>query len=171
MKNFAYAGVLLVGLLCAAVGEAAPKKLTGSPPSDLINEAAIRKTYRDFTAAWNRHDVAAMANMWAVDGDDLEPDGRLAKGRTEVEKLLRAEHATVFKNSHLTLDIDTVWFIANNVALVDGEYSVTGVQDPQGKALAPRKGHLSAIFLKERSKWWIAASRLMIPAPLPWRKK
>ncbi len=44
---------------------------------------------------------------------------------------------------------------------------VAGIVAPDGKELPPRKGRLSSILLQERGKWWIAASRLMIPAPLP----
>ena len=142
----------------------------GGIRSDLRNERTIRKIYEEFTAAWNRHDTKTMGDMWALDGDHLEPDGHLAKGRAEVEALLTKQHATVFKNSHLGLTIDSVWFVSGNVALVDGSYEVSGIQDLEGRPIPTRKGHLTSVLLNERDKWWIAASRLMIPTTLPYRK-
>jgi len=142
----------------------------GGIRSDLRNERTIRKLYEEFTAAWNRHDTNAMGDMWALDGDHLEPDGHLAKGRAEVQALLNKQHATVFKDSHLGLKIDSVWFITGDVALVDGSYEVSGIQDLEGHPIPTRRGHLTSVLLNERDKWWIAASRLMIPTTLPYRK-
>jgi uncharacterized protein (TIGR02246 family) len=162
--------VAVLALACGSTGSALAKSNEGSIRSDLVNEGAIRELYSKFTAAWNKHDVKAMAAMWAIDGDHVEPDGRVAKGREAVTKLLAAQHTTVFKNSKLALTIEDVWFITGDVALVDGSYEVTGIRAPDGKEIPPRKGHLTAVLLKEQNSWWIAASRLMIPAPLPYKK-
>ncbi|HVO24528.1 MAG TPA: SgcJ/EcaC family oxidoreductase [Candidatus Margulisiibacteriota bacterium] len=162
--------VALASVAATAVAQTpAAKSDAGRLKSDVANEEAIRKLYDQFVAAWNKHDTKAMAAMWVEDGDDVEPDGNVAKGRGDVEKLLAMEHSSVMKNTKLALTIDSVWFITANVALVDGTYEVTGVVAPDGKELPPRKGRLSSIFLQERDKWWIAASRLMIPEKLPWR--
>ena len=167
--------LLVVALACTALTAAAQtpsmKSDAGRLKSDVMNEEAIRKLYEQFTAAWNKHDAKAMADMWVEDGDDAEPDGHVAKGRGEIEKMLTLQHKSVMKDSKLTLAVDSVWFITANVALVDGTYEVDGIVAPDGKKIPPRKGRLSSILLHERGHWWIAASRLMIPAPLPWRPK
>ena len=171
MKRFS----ILFALLCTVVAAHAegpmptPRPGAGGTRTDLINDEKIRKLYEEFAANWNRHDVAAMAAIWTIDGDHLEPDGRHAKGRDEVLKLFMREHTTVFKDTHIDLNIETVWFITGDVALVDGTYNLSGATDPKGRALAPRKGHMSSILLKEQGKWWVVASRLMIPVPLVWR--
>jgi uncharacterized protein (TIGR02246 family) len=163
----------LVCVACAAhaAEKAAPKSDAGKLKADIVNEEAVRKLYEEFTVAWNKHDVPTMAEMWAEDGDDVEPDGHVAKGRAEVKELLKLEHGSIFKNTHLTINLETVWFITGDVALGDGTYELTGVVTPDGKPIPPRKGRLSTIFLSERGRWWIAASRLMIPAALPYRKE
>jgi uncharacterized protein (TIGR02246 family) len=164
--------LIIAALACAVTAAAqttAPKSDAGRLKSDVMNEEAIRKAYDQYTAAWNRHDVKAMAAMWVEDGDEVEPDGHVAKGRAELAKMLTVQHETVMKKTTLALTVDSVWFIDANVALVDGAYEVSGIVAPDGKELPPRKGRLSAILLHERDRWWIAASRLMIPAPLPWR--
>jgi hypothetical protein len=53
--------------------------------------------------------------------------------------------------------------------MVDGTYMVIGAVDPNGQALPPRKGLLTSVLIKEDGNWRVAASRSMIPIPLPWR--
>jgi uncharacterized protein (TIGR02246 family) len=165
--------LIVMAIACAAATAsaqpAAPKSDAGRLKSDVKNEEAIRKTYDQYTAAWNKHDAKGMAAMWVEDGDEVEPDGHIAKGRAELEKMLTMQHGSVMKKTKLTLTIDTVWFLNSNVALVDGTYEVSGIVTPDGKELPPRKGRLSSILLDERGQWSIAASRLMIPAALPWK--
>lgn len=167
--------VIVIGLLCtvrlAGAENAAPKSDVGKLKSDVANESAIRQLYADFTDAWNKHDVKAMTARWAEDGDHVEPDGQMAKGRDQVAALYKKEHETIFKNSHLTLKIDTVWFITQDVALIDGTYELSGVVLPDGTEIPTRKGRLSTNLLYEQGKWWITASRLMIPAVLPYKPK
>lgn len=169
MRHLLVVAVLACVAVTAAAQTPPAKSDAGRLKSDVVNEEAIRKEYAAFTAAWNKHDAKAMAAMWVEDGDHVEPDGHVAKGRTEIEKLFAVQHNSVMKNTKLTLTIDSVWFVTANVALVDGTYEVSGIVAPDGKEIPTRKGRLSSIFLQERGRWWIAASRLMIPAQLPWR--
>ena len=73
--------------------------------------------------------------------------------------------------AELKLTIDQIWFAGADVALVDGTYMVIGAVDPNGQALPPRKGLLTSVLIKEDGAWHVAASRSMIPIPLPWRPK
>ncbi len=137
---------------------------------NLAGESEVRKRYEEFTAAFNRHDTNAMSAMYAPQGDHYEPDGSFAEGRAAVAAMFAAEHATGFKDATIALKINAVWMITPNVALVNGIYAVTNVQDGQGNAIAIRKGHLTSVMLLENGQWWVAASRATIPVPLPWRK-
>jgi uncharacterized protein (TIGR02246 family) len=152
---------------------AKPKEIkgVGGLSSDLENEKTIRKLYADYTGAWNRHDPKAMADFWALDGDYMEPDGRHAKGQGEVVTLFTQEQKTVFKDSKLTLTIETVWFVSGDTALVDGTYEVAGVRDLEGKDVPTRMGHLTALLMHEGGTWKVAAGRAMIPVPLTYREK
>lgn len=170
MRKLLGAFVVSAAVLTSSLAIATdPASNIGGIRSDEKNEQAIRALYKSFMEAWNRHDPAALAQMWALDGDHAEPDGHHADGRDEILDLLTKQHGSVFKTTELTLAIDDVWFVTGNVALVDGTYSITGIVAPDGAQLAPRKGNLTSILLFEGGKWWIAADRLMIPAPLPWR--
>jgi uncharacterized protein (TIGR02246 family) len=169
--------LLVVAMLCvtgAAYAQAPTPKArpgAGGPRTDLVNDEVIRKLYAEFAAAWNAHDAKKMASFWTLDGDTVEPDGMAAKGREEVEKHFADEQGAPFKNSELKLTIDSVWFISENVALVDGTYIVVNALDPNGQSLPPRKGLVTAVLLKEHGAWHVSASRSMIPIPLPWRPK
>jgi uncharacterized protein (TIGR02246 family) len=137
---------------------------------NLQAEAEVRQRYEEFTAAFNRHDAAAMAALWSPQGDHYEPDGTFAEGREAVRALFETSHRTGFRDATITLAIDSVWMITPNVALVNGFYTVDGVRDPDGKAVAIRKGHLTSVLLEDDGQWWVAASRATIAIPLPWRK-
>lgn len=170
MNKLLLVAVLTCGALIAARDAVAKEAHPASPKSDIENDKIIRALYADFTKAWNQHDVPAMARAWVDDGDHVEPDGHVAKGRGQIEKLLMLQHSTVFKTSQLTLSIEQIWFITSDVALVDGTYEVAGVRNPEGKDVGARSGRLTSTFLKEGGRWHIAADRLMIPASLPWRR-
>lgn len=169
--------LIFAAVLClagtVAAQNATPKARIGAggPRSDLANDDEIRKLYAQFVAAWNAHDAKKLASYWTIDGDTMEPDGVTAKHRDEVEKHFAEEHSGAFKNTELKLTIDSVWFASADVAMVDGTYMVIGAVDPNGQALPPRKGLLTSVLIKEDGVWRVAASRSMIPIPLPWRPK
>jgi uncharacterized protein (TIGR02246 family) len=171
MRSAVVIGVMAAALAAGGPVAAVSPSNEGGLAGDVANEKLVRDLYDRFVAAWNRHDPATMAGMWSIDGDHLEPDGTVAKGRDAVRALLTREHQTVFAKSHLSLSVADVWFVAQNVALVDGGYEVTGIRTPDGVDLPARRGHLTSVLLHEQGKWWIAASRLMIPTELPYKKK
>ncbi|MFN8641662.1 MAG: SgcJ/EcaC family oxidoreductase [Candidatus Binatia bacterium] len=163
--------LMVAGSVQAQPGTPRPHPGAGGPRMDQIHDKEIRQLFADFAAAWNAHDPRKMASFWTLDGDTIEPDGMSAKGRDEVEKHFAEEQATAMKESEIKLVIDSVWFVTWDVALVDGSYVLLNVRDPNGQPLPPRKGLLSAVVLHENEKWHVAASRSMIPIPLPWRPR
>ena len=128
-------------------------------------EAPIRLDHAAFATAWNRDDAHALSLAWAEDGDHVNPDGQVVKGRKAIEKLLAEQHATVFKGSHLTMKINPVFYIKRDVALVDGSYEVSGIHDRKGKDLPPLKGLFTDVWANNSGRWEIIASRTMIPSP------
>jgi uncharacterized protein (TIGR02246 family) len=167
----ALAGVSLV-LLAAAATPAAAQSNEGGIASDIANEKAVRALYGQFVLAWNRHDWQALADMWTIDGDHMEPDGAIAKGRDSIAAAFKRGHdGGPFAHTQLQLSLADVWFVSGDVALVDGGYAISGIRTPEGTELPERRGHLTSVLLKEHGKWYITASRLMIPTELPYKKK
>ena len=166
---------LVLALLCVPVfagaepQEGASHKGMSILDVDATQAAAVTKLWAEFTKAFNKHDPKAMAAIWALDGDHVEPDGTTAKGRAEVEQLFRKEHEVIFQSATLTLKLGSVWMVTDDVALADGSYEITGAVDPEGEELGPRKGKLTSVLMREDGRWQVAASRLMIPVPLVWR--
>jgi uncharacterized protein (TIGR02246 family) len=158
------------GLALLAAEAAWSQSNEGGIATDQANEKLVRKLYDEFADAWNRHDVPSMVGMWTIDGDHLEPDGTRAKGRETVKKLFERQHDTVFKASTLDINLEDVWFVGGEMAVIDGNYELKGARLPNGAELPARRGHLTSVLLHENGRWWIAANRLMIPTQLPYKK-
>ena len=140
----------------------------GGASADRAAEQAIRQLFAAFGTAWNAHDAKAMASVFAIDGDLTGPDGTVAKGRDAVERHFATEQGGALRDSALRLTIDSVRLITASVAVVDGTSVVSGARAADGQPLPPRKGLVSAVLVQEAGRWQIAASRSMIPSPLPW---
>lgn len=135
--------------------------------SNANERQAIRKQQRGFVAAWNKDKVGAMAGFWAEDGDLINPFGRVASGRAEVEKVFAEEHSTFAKGSQFKLDVNSIRFIKPDVAVVDCAWEASGMSAANGSDLPPLKGLYAAVMVKRRGKWEITACRAMVPESAP----
>lgn len=126
------------------------------------DESAILKVHEGFAASWNKNDYKAMAAIFAADADLINPLGRVAKGKAEIEKLYMDEQTTAFKGSHFTSDCTSgVHILKPDVAVVTCSFEVTG-----GK-LPAMKGLYTATMVKTDQKWLVVAGRPMIPFAPP----
>ena len=62
------------------------------------------------------------------------------------------------------LDTNSLFLTGALNSLGIGRNDRVAIVLPDGTAIPPRKGRLSTNLLNERGRWWIVASRLMIPA-------
>ncbi len=165
MIRFALVVLLLVpSTLLAQRGPEPKGKPTGV-------ELAIHNTYEKFAAAWNKHDVDAMALLWTKDSDYMEPDGRTVFGQGEVKRLLTFEHASVFKDSQLYLAVEHVRPVSDSVAIADGSYELFGATDTRGNKIGVRAGYFTSVLAKVGDTWKVSANRLMLPQVLIWRAR
>lgn len=119
---------------------------SGTPlPKPTGAEAEIHATHQKFSDDWNKHDAKALASNWSENGDYTEPDGRTVHGREAVEKLFAIEHGSVFKDSRLTLIVERVRFITDDVAVADGSYELFGARDPRGRPIGVRSGYFTTV--------------------------
>ena len=126
------------------------------------SDAAIRATDQTFAAAWNRHDVKAMAATWTLDGDLVNPSGRAAKGRTAIETLMTSEHATAFRNSTYTPGTMSIRFLDPAVAISESDTTISGVVNPDGTAVPTMNVHIIRVVQKINGKWLTVAARPVI---------
>jgi len=127
------------------------------------DEQAIRALATEYVAAWNRNDSRALAACFAADGDLINPSGQVARGRTEVERILNEEQNGQFKGSRISMPQRHLHFLKPDVAIADYDFEIARVRGAEGKESAMR-GHTSAVLRKDGDKWLIVAARPMIPA-------
>ncbi|MFN2385260.1 MAG: SgcJ/EcaC family oxidoreductase [Thermoanaerobaculia bacterium] len=130
------------------------------------DEAAIRKVHADFTAAWNRHDPAALAAIWSADGDLVNPEGRWAKGNAEVQKNFADEQAGIFKSSTFTNTVTGVRFLTPNIAIVDASFEIRNAT-PANAPPMTQKGLYKAVMVKDGGTWRTASAMAMAPVAPP----
>lgn len=129
-------------------------------------EDAVKKCVNDFTDAWNQHDAKKMAAHWAEDGDVINPFGRVAKGRAEVEQLFSDEQQGVMKDTTHQMTVTSVRKLGDDAAVVDCDSVITGMTGRDGNAMPPFKLHvLLVVTMKDGQSQIIAARPYVIPHP------
>lgn len=131
------------------------------------SEAAIRATDEAFAAAWNKHDAKAMAATWAKDGDLINPFGRVAKGRDEIETLIQDEHSKAMKQSTYSPGAMSVRFIEPDIAFVEQDVEISGITGSDGSAAPLMKVHINRVVQKKDGKWLTVTARPVIYPPHP----
>ncbi|MCL5097133.1 MAG: nuclear transport factor 2 family protein [Candidatus Omnitrophica bacterium] len=130
---------------------------------DSKEESAIQKQVDAFVAAWNRHDTKSMANVYTEDADLINPNGRIAKSRTEIEQLFRDEHAGPFKQSQFSATPESTRLLTPALAVTTQAFEVTGAIDPSGNRITLR-GHFTNVMKKQDATWQVLVCRAAIPA-------
>lgn len=145
-------------LLAAAV----PAAEAAQAPQAAQDEAAIRKATEDFFAAWNRGDIQDLVSHWTDDATILNPDGRLAHGKAEVEGLFAGQHAAYPGTIEKLVSL-TARFLAADLAWVDVDMTVDHMRGPDGAEMPQMKFHLVGLVRKQGSQWRWSEGR---PYPL-----
>ncbi len=125
-------------------------------------ENAIQKQVEAFVAAWNTHDTRSMANLYAEDADLINPSGRSARSRTEIELLFRDEHASAFGRSQFSATPQHTRFLTPDLAVTTQEFSVSGAVDALGNMMTLR-GYFTNVMKKQGDTWQVLVCRPMIP--------
>ena len=139
--------VLACTLLSAAAFSQAP-----------ADEAAIRDVVKKYVDARERIDPKATASLFTADADQLVSSGEWRKGIEAVVKGTTASSQN--NNGRRTITIETVRFLARDVAIVDGRYELAGA----GADNAARKMWTTLVMTRDAEGWKIAAIRNMLPA-------
>ena len=142
-----------VMLLALAVPAFAADKAMDSEENE-----AIRKVAQDFFAAWNKNDVAGLTSFWADDATLINPFGRVAHGKAEIQQLFTDEQTTVFKGSVATVVEVKTRHLGSGLAFFDTEMTVDNAHGPDGSALPQMKYHLAGVAQMKGNKWqWLEA--------------
>ena len=110
------ARLAIAGLLVLA---AAPAAGQPSPPSaaTAADEAAVRAIVQGLEDTWNRHDMAAQAELFHEDAVFISWFGSRTVGRPAIREMLARAHGNVFENSRQTKSIEDLTFLSPDVAV------------------------------------------------------
>jgi len=108
-----------------------------------------------FIAAWNRHDMAALAALFAEDADFVNVVGMWWRSRAEIEAAHAATHATIFKGSRLEGDIAKVTRLGRGIAGLHMTWTLTGQSGPDSAPAGPRQGILLLVLTEAPDGWRI----------------
>jgi uncharacterized protein (TIGR02246 family) len=133
-----------------------------SAQTSAADDPAVRDVVKKYVEARDAQDPHAIEALFMADADQLVSTGEWRKGRGEVVKgTMASSQNTAGKR---TITVDSVRFIAPDVAIADGRYEISGT------AGAPaRKMWTTIVVARGMNGWRIAAIRNMLPAAAPAR--
>ena len=133
----------------AAVVLAAIPAIAAAPSDD---EQAIRAAGKAYQEALQRGDGKAIAELWTADGDIVDEQGTVTKGRDTATLIVPAAPGAA--EPQIDIRETSLRLLTPDVAIEDGNVRVT----PPGAA-APLTGHYTATWVKQDGRWRIASLR------------
>lgn len=119
------------------------------------DRAAITAIAQAFDTAWNRHDMTALAALFAPDADFVNVVGMWWKNRAEIEAAHRHSHATFLRDSVLRGKVEKVKFLGPDIAAVHVLWELSGQIEPDGSVGQPRHGVLLFVMARDNARWLI----------------
>jgi uncharacterized protein (TIGR02246 family) len=119
--------------------------------------AAIRAAVQQYVDVREHPDPQALEHLFTEDADQLVSSGEWRKGRSAVVRGTIA--ASQRESGKRTISIESIRFLAKNVAIADGRYDLL---DAAGNPT--RRMWTTIILTRDHSSWHIAAIRNMLPA-------
>jgi uncharacterized protein (TIGR02246 family) len=150
MRIYAVAAALL-GLAVGSTSVA-----MGNPSND---EAGVRALVSRFEGAWNRHDLEALASLFADDVDFVNVVGMRWVGRNAIEQHHAASRAAIFKTSTLKIQDTTVRFLKPDVATACFVWTLSGMTLKNGQIAPTRTGILTHVLVRADGHWLILLSQ------------
>ena len=119
----------------------------------------IKQIEKNWQAAWNGHDMKALATLVVEDVDFITVAGTWLKGRKAFEEHHARLHVMQFKESVWATNDVQVKFLKRDVAIVHVSWGMSGDKDPDGTPRQPRRGIFTRVVIKEGGNWRIKASQ------------
>jgi uncharacterized protein (TIGR02246 family) len=140
---------------CAPVPESEPEVATEPPFDQEAEEAAVQKVYDEFFAAYNNHDVKAIAASFHDDTLILFEEE--VSGVAALEK----EYEEIFernKDAHAErLEEFRTIFLTPTVAIRRGRREYASSHDEEGQHVHPSTGIVAVVLVKKEGQWrWSA---------------
>ena len=127
--------------------------------SQVAQEKQIADRVQEFATTWATHDGKGVAAFFTEAGDMISPDGRLARGRPQIEKFFDELFSGIGKNTTNSFSVAHVDILKPDVAIVNCDATLAGMRSPDGAELPPRKQHVTLVMVQQDGKWMFAAAR------------
>lgn len=134
---------------------------------DSKEHEAIQKLAQDFFAAWNKNDVAVLTTFWTDDAMLINPFGRVAHGKKEIQQLFADEQSTVFKGSVAAVTNVKTRPLGKDIAFFDEALTVDNAHSPDGAALPQMNFHIAGVAQMKGNKWQLLEARPYAFLPPP----
>ena len=115
--------------------------------------AEITKTAGAFVEAFQKGDAKAVAAFWTLDGDYVDENSRVLKGRQAIEDAF-AQLFNANKGLKVRIDIASVRFLGPDLAIEDGTYTVMA---PDGSS--PSRARYTNVLSKKNDQWLLSSVR------------
>jgi uncharacterized protein (TIGR02246 family) len=136
--------------------------IVGMAQTNKDDEQIIWNMVTDAIRRLNVGDLSAIREFWDEDADYVGVDGQMLRGRTALESFFSQMLKASATRPTQTARIEQVRFIASDVAIVDGSWTIIGARDASGKELPPLQGRGVEIVRKKQNRWCFVATREMV---------
>jgi uncharacterized protein (TIGR02246 family) len=123
----------------------------------LKDEATIREIGEAYDEAWNRGDVPALVAFFTRDAIIIDPRGDVTTGKVEFENVITQLFRGPFQDSLHKTSIIRIHFPKRDVAVVDGEATLTVLKQLQGSRELTHR--YTDVMIKEGDQWLISDTR------------
>ncbi|HEX4590997.1 MAG TPA: SgcJ/EcaC family oxidoreductase, partial [Gemmataceae bacterium] len=152
-KPFRFLAGGVIAALAIGVLSARDDPKPAVEPGREADAEAIRASARDFAAAFNKHDAKTVAAEWTEQGECVDADGELVRGRADIETAF-AEFFKENPNAKIQVLVKSIRFPAPDLAVEDGLLrQINTVKD------LPATTFYSATHVRTGGKWLTATSR------------
>ena len=93
--------------------------------NQIEDRAAIFAVEKSYDHAWNQGETGILASFFTSDAVIINPHGEVAEGKKEFENLMSTLFRHRFKDSIHKSKLLRIHFLKGDVAVVDGEATVT----------------------------------------------
>ena len=137
-----------------------------------LDHSADTQAIRDIEArwqdGWNRHDIAALADLFTEDADFVTVIGRWCKGKKDFYDYHVRLHQVMFKDSIWKTTNTQIRFLKPDVAIVHVNWGITGDRNADGTPRnVSRDGLFTQVMVKQNGQWRISASQNTNIEPVP----
>lgn len=128
-----------------------------SPPTRQADELGVKSLVARYNAARDNEDPAAIRPLFTSDADQLVSSGEWRRGQEQlVQGMLRSSRNNP---GDRTLTVETVRFVASDVALADARYEIASAAGGE-----TRRMWSTFIAVRTAEGWRLSAIRNMLPA-------